>query len=1677
MDVRYWEGGLHSFEVEAIKKMAEAFGPQPVPERSPSSPTKGKGFDVLQQLKTKPQASGMWPWMGYAGFRFANSRGSDGEFDLVIVTHSIVLVIELKHWRGHITSFGGKWHQDGSETDVSPVERTRRKTYELKKKLKGLKSKLPGGKEPWIEFCVVLSGECTLELPDTEMQHVMLLKDFLDLADEKKFKQRFNPRSNVGLNEHFDFFDGIINKGTVKPKELVVDDYRAQAQAIFVHPTEVYREFDAVNIHNKDDKALLRLWDFSKLEDGASRTSAGRYRILARERDVMVHLRLRDQELMNRCARPKRNASPEKVTEQYAELLEMPDGHYRLNEFINRFVERMSGLERVQLLKMLLAQFASLHGYNIAHRDLGDHSVWFSPSSSIALSNFISAYYQPVGTLGDLRDLLSIGAISLPEDQDQTLPGGTPFRRDVFALGLLGWHLLEARPMPLKLDAVYVAKIQTEVAESERWPAQILLRALLSAPQQRFESAGAFQQALSESTPDNSESFEFDNRRLDAFSTNLRLSSAYREDGDVFIDESDKLVYRSGAVIVKSWPSLNARDPKDGQGPMLMAFFDTLEQLKVSGFAFLPKIDHFGYDRSGNPFLAQEYVEGLHWDELTGLSLESRIIIANKLIDAVDGLHGQQLSHGDLHPQNVKVAEHKDAAEVQVYLLDCPDFTASGESPFNTRYSPLMENCTPVERDNFAVMRMVLELFGMEWDVPSNEDIQALRSAVTHEAQTESGFLSLERFKDALKAAFTPAKAIETVSVVLRNRSGEDFEILPDNGRIYLVVKADKQNPGKTVEVTFAGVGGQLMTEFDPVSKRFINAFRATEESRVPHYFVRQANHHIEARLSISGGTSVNVHELSLQLSEDAAFLNLAIQIHEEAIRKIEAIAVGESNENSITGEDEDNGLAIEEAQLLSVKSQSFPVNKIWNTITSTELEAQPSFRVAGEPYFHKDRLGLLIPFSLEAKALEGFEAADNIRLILRDGEKDIDVGEINLGMSVRDAVYVLASSRSRRVKADSQLFLQSQQNKTSMIRRRSAMDKILRRQSVLPDLMEYFDEKCTLVPRGYSEAPTEADFAVYERTTANGTVIGLNEAQRAAFTKLITSGPVGLLQGPPGTGKTEFIAAFIHYLISKIGVRNILLVSQSHEAVNTAAERIRAHCRRLDTELNIVRFANRDQVVSEELLDVYSRNIVDRQRNSFSAELKERVGAMASSLGLSKAFVQTMVDVNQRAFRLVRSLDKLDNEILRTSEESADRKALTGLQKSLLAELKTNAEEFLGTSVDAIISPNDLLEDIYEHMRNRYGVRPPEFKHCQDLIQLSQEYVERLSSTRANYDEFLMRSRTLVCGTCVGIGLQHLNLAETHFDWVIIDEAARSAPSELAVAMQVGSRVLLVGDHNQLRPTYEEEHKAAIARTFGVTTNSAEFQQIMRSDFERVFESPYGRSARAMLKTQYRMLPAIGDLVDEIFYDIDLENGHRPSPEYFNGSVPQCLSHVVTWLDTSVLGKKAYDSGIVSLANNAEADAIISMLEEIAADSEFCAGMIKEMSESQEPPIGVICMYLDQRKLIRKRFAEKNWSEDFRKLVKIETVDSYQGKENRIIIVSLTRAKPDLSPGFLATPNRINVAVSRAMERLVIVGSMKMWSDRNAKLPLGQVASFIRAKADDTNYRIKPVAPIARIV
>jgi len=166
-----------------------------------------------------------------------------------------------------------------------------------------------------------------------------------------------------------------------------------------------------------------------------------------------------------------------------------------------------------------------------------------------------------------------------------------------------------------------------------------------------------------------------------------------------------------------------------------------------------------------------------------------------------------------------------------------------------------------------------------------------------------------------------------------------------------------------------------------------------------------------------------------------------------------------------------------------------------------------------------------------------------------------------------------------------------------------------------------------------------------------------------------------------------------------------------------------------------------------------------------------------------------------------------------------------------------------------------------------------------------------------------------------------------------------------------------------------------------------------------------------------------------------------------------------VAWVDIAPLGERGFEQSSdddKDKWNVTEAKVVMGMLKTII-ESDFMA-FLEEDLPLQEPDIGIICMYDEQRKIIDRMKAEAVWLGDARRLVKIDTVESYQGKENRIIILTTVRNNKELRPGFLRSPNRINVAMSRAMERLVIVGSSRMWKDRNAQLPLGRVVAKVEA-------------------
>lgn len=1643
MEVEMWDGGLQEQEVAAIEKIKAAFS-----DNLSKSDKPVRGGSIGEQLQRYGYTgNGMFPWKGYAGFRFVEAK-KEGEFDLVIVTHCNVIIVELKDWNHQpVTARGETWYKGDKNMGRSPVSVTRGKKFTLDNKLKRLADRFTNkGYVPFVHFFVVMTGNADFsELPEEQLHHTISLTDFLKFADRNTFNNYFRPHpGSQVLNKDFPLFDNLFLGLQTAPKTLRVNGFEAK-DMIFEHPKKVYQEYLAKSEISANSEALLRIWNFRNIQGTKAYTPEGRAEIVSREREVLQHINHQNRDLYNHCLRSLTSFQKDEVTAEYCEVYELPPGHVRFNEFIGKYGKAFSDMDRLNVVKLLIAKFSDLHEMKIAHRDIADHSLWISPSKEVALSNFISAYHRPAGTVGDYRKLLSVGAVEVKDLLDESEL--TPFQQDVHALGIVAWHLLSGKRMsPKSLETV-----QDNMLNSQHWYSDVLLDAVAA----KFVSATEFFDALKQAEPAGNAIPTFDDTELDPYRHAINHSRQYREDDDFLVETSDKEVYISGGRLVKAWLNVGGQGDDPSVNFQVMKFLKQVEQLSLVKPTYLPQIREFGIaSKSSSLYMVTDQVQGETWDKMVVLN-DEKIDLIDKFAAAVEHLHSLGVSHGDIHPGNVMLGTQSRS----LFLIDIPDFSPSGDEPKNHSYSPeYIDNCTSFERDNYAVMKMSCELLGMSWGQES-DIYPTIANAIRAELEDPVfGFKDLGRFKKAIDSNDqAPEQPLIDITV---GNTDEIISVLPDNGHLYVKVEPNPKAPAE-VKVTFTGIGGSFTAVFNKEQKTLIHGFRPRARATIRKQDIDESQFEIGTGIRIIPGRPQDMSALTVLLNEEESFT-----------RAIELIAAPEDvqEQDPLTLQLKDAFARLDKQALEPALKEvlEIPTVKLWRAILDTETESYPNIEVSGEVVPVADAHGeLLLPYSADVDPLGAFRSSDEVEALQVDQEGvERFIGEVSLKKSeLKEIRLVKVRSAAYRLKDSDIVFFRTRQDRASYQKRKRALERLLDRESVLPDLIDLFDPSCKQMAQNYGITLSDDDFARYDREDQHGNKISLNEQQRKAFNKLVNNGPLSLLQGPPGTGKTEFIAAFVHYLIEKQNTKRILLVSQSHEAVNTAAERIRKHCSRLGTELDVVRFSNREGAVSPGLKDVYSNAITTEKRELFNAEIKYRVEALSEAIGLEPGFISGVVLAELRLFRQIDHLEKLLYQVndLTDSKEIGELKEIA---VELDFSIRSRLSQEYGINLDKGAKVSAAKDILISKLCTEYGVRPDEARRVKALAKISRDMQDAMSGERVNLDEFYSRSRQLVAGTCVGIGQGHIGIQENIYDWVIIDEAARSIASELAIAMQSARRVLLVGDHLQLPPLYSDAHKAALARKLGINNSRTEIDEVLRSDFARAFNSAYGAQASAALLTQYRMAPPIGDLVSKTFYDRKLLNGERAIPDVYQHA-PEALCSVVTWLDTANLGHRAHhleDRG-TSIYNRCEADEIISVLKQVSENEEFVAQLSKLVNKD-EAAIGVICMYAEQKRLLRQKFNQEIWSEGFKDIVKIDTVDSYQGKENRIIILSLTRSDKQHSPGFLRAPNRINVAMSRAMDRLLIVGNADIWKGNNKELPLGSVVSYMAERGQEAGYR-----------
>lgn len=350
-------------------------------------------------------------------------------------------------------------------------------------------------------------------------------------------------------------------------------------------------------------------------------------------------------------------------------------------------------------------------------------------------------------------------------------------------------------------------------------------------------------------------------------------------------------------------------------------------------------------------------------------------------------------------------------------------------------------------------------------------------------------------------------------------------------------------------------------------------------------------------------------------------------------------------------------------------------------------------------------------------------------------------------------------------------------------------------------------------------------------------------------------------------------------------------------------------------------------------------------------------------------------------------------------------------------------------------------------------------------------------------YDTYL-KSCNVVGISCTD-NMRELDEAFNGFDVVIIDEVSKATPPELLIPLMKGRKAILVGDHRQLPPMFNEHegtYREIMERqaedmdskegedrddqdgnkALLTPGNFKRFKNMVTASLFKSYFEQADDSIKHSLLVQYRMHSDISSVINR-FYDNRLINGCTPEQEAKDKAHAMSIKGLdglplirperhAYWIDSSNLpsGKPVYESFLghsTSACNFLELHLIVELLKKMA-DAHRNAWLKSGGKDTKS--VGVISFYQMQVNELRRMWKNVRQKFDFSPLsVEINTVDRFQGKEKNIIIASLVRNNESgKASKHVISFERINVAFSRAQELLVIVGARHMYEGLQVELP-----------------------------
>ena len=504
---------------------------------------------------------------------------------------------------------------------------------------------------------------------------------------------------------------------------------------------------------------------------------------------------------------------------------------------------------------------------------------------------------------------------------------------------------------------------------------------------------------------------------------------------------------------------------------------------------------------------------------------------------------------------------------------------------------------------------------------------------------------------------------------------------------------------------------------------------------------------------------------------------------------------------------------------------------------------------------------------------------------------------------------------------------------------------------------------------------------------------------QVIAVKKAVGNQNIFMIQGPPGTGKTTVIAEIIQQLVEK--GEKILVSGQNHVAVDNVLEKLSQF-----PNINLLRIGNPDRI-DKQLLKYCIDNLVEDYKVDF------------------KNFISNQLLIAE--------------EYLKSKDGGCQ-----------IDVLKKSLNQF----INSLIVDYGVLKDVYKqrHFILLDGLSELSNNEIRKTIELLNKWIDESN----NEYEILLKpliynSIDVVFATCIGIKSDVIFKDKNFkFDTVIIDEAGKANIAESLVAIELGQKVILVGDQKQLPPYMDsslidkEDKTSFLNSIYGSEFSEEEIIHALKSSFfefivNRINAEQFPKDNMEMLNYQHRMHPNIGEFVSKSFYDGMVKMGSRTHLNRIE--MPSPFNKEVVFFDTSNSINPFEQNDGFSAKNNIEAETISEII-------------LPKLFESEINPsnIAIIAPYKSQVENIINYI---NKSEScYHKTIDVSTLDSFQGKEYDIIIFSFTRSSDHnnapyengkrkyVKVGFLDDARRLNVAFSRAKKKLILIGNSKTLTD-----------------------------------